>query len=299
VRRHDEGHGSKGENAVAETSPTVRRRRLGLILRSMRERAGLTGEEVGSRIERSGSWVSRVETGRVGLRLRDLNDLLEQYRVSDPNVREELIALAREGKQRGWWSKFADTLTGPYATYIGFESEAAELLSYDTLVVNGMLQTEAYARSLIDGIVPHHTEDMIEKRVKIRMARQQLLTRARPVKLWAILDESVLYRQVGGADGLRAQLKHLLDVSAMPNVTIQVVSFDAGPHPGMIGSFTIVRFPSLSDPDIVYIEGVTGDIFAESEDALLYQEVFDHMRAAALSPSESRQKIERARDELA
>jgi len=284
---------------VADASPTVRRRRLGLILRSMRERAGLTGEDVGSRIERSGSWVSRVETGRVGLRHRDLSDLLELYKVKDPAVLDELMALAREGKQRGWWSKFADTLTGPYATYIGFESEAAELLTYDTLVVNGMLQTEDYARALVGGIVPTSTGDMIERRVKVRMARQQLLTRQRPVKLWAILDESVLHRQVGGADSLRSQLKHLIDVSAMPNVTIQVVSFDAGPHPGIIGSFTIVRFPSLSDPDIVYIEGVTGDIFAESEDALLYQEVFDHMRAAALSPSESRQKIERTWDELA
>src|SRR5262249_3714711 len=127
---------------VADGSPTVRRRRLGLILRGMREKAGLTGEDAGAALERSGSWISRGETGRVGLRSRDLHDLLKVYRNDDPALAEELLALAREGKQRGWWSKYADTLSGPYATYIGFESEAAELLAYETLIVHGLLQTE-------------------------------------------------------------------------------------------------------------------------------------------------------------
>jgi transcriptional regulator with XRE-family HTH domain len=278
--------------AVADGSPTVRRRRLGLILRSLRERAGLTGEEVGAAIERSGSWVSRVETGRVGLRSRDLTDLLSLYRVDDPALSAQLLSLAREGKQRGWWSRFADTLAGPYATYIGFESEAAELLIYETVVINGLLQTEQYARALFGATMnPPNTEDMIERKVKVRMARQELLTRARPLKVWAILDESVLHRRIGGDATHRAQLKHLYEMSLLPNVTIQIVPFDAMANPGMIGSFTIVRFPSADDPDIVYIEGVTGDIFAESEDALSYHEVFDHLRAAALSPTDSRHRI--------
>jgi len=139
---------------VAGVSPTVRRRRLGLILRGLREKARLTGEEVGTAIERSGSWVSRVETGRVGLRGRDLNDLLELYKVEDRALSDELLALAREGKQRGWWSKYADTLFGPYATYIGFESEAAELLVYETLIVHGrqdpipLASSEAAAKAM-------------------------------------------------------------------------------------------------------------------------------------------------------
>jgi transcriptional regulator with XRE-family HTH domain len=278
--------------AVADGSPTVRRRRLGLVLRRLREQASLTGEEVGAAIERSGSWVSRVETGRVGLRSRDLTDLLSLYGVSDPAFSAELLSLAREGKQRGWWSRFADTLEGQYANYIGFESEAAELLIYETVVINGLLQTEQYARALFGATMnPPNTQNMIEQKVKVRMERQGLLTRSKPLKVWAILDESVLHRRIGGDETHQAQLKHLNEMGLLPNVTIQIVPFDAVANPGMIGSFTIVRFPSADDPDIVYIEGVTGDIFAESEDALSYHEVFDHLRAAALSPTDSRHRV--------
>jgi len=284
---------------VVDGSPTVRRRRLGLILRNMREKTGLTGEEVGAAIERSGSWVSRVETGRVGLRGRDLNDLLKVYGNDEQSVADDLLALAREGKQRGWWSKYADTLSGPYATYIGFESEAAELLSYETLVVPGLLQTEEYARSVFGSSMrPNNSGDSVERKVAVRMARQELLTGENPRKVWAILDESVIRRQIGGPVVLRGQLKRLNEAALSPHVTIQVVPFNAGPIPGMIGSFSVVRFPSPRDPDIVYIEGATGDIFAEAEDAVWYDEVFDHLRAAALSPFESRSMIERISDEL-
>src|SRR5262245_49961236 len=227
---------------VAGVSPTVRRRRFGLILRGLREKARLTGEEVGAAIERSGSWVSRVETGRVGLRGRDLNDLLELYQVEDQALSDELLALAREGKQRGWWSKYADTLSGPYATYIGFESEASELLVYETLVVHGLLQTEEYARAVYASVVPAVSGAAVERKVAVRLERQSLLEGERPLKLWAILDESVLHRRIGGPSVLRGQLKHLLEAGQRPNVTIQVVPFAGGANPGMIGSFTIVRF---------------------------------------------------------
>jgi transcriptional regulator with XRE-family HTH domain len=287
------------EDVVAGVSPTVRRRRLGLILRGLREKANLTGEDVGVAIERSGSWVSRVETGRVGLRGRDLNDLLELYQVEDRALSDELLSLAREGKQRGWWSKYADTLFGQYSTYIGFESEAAELLVYETLLVHGLLQTEEYARAMFSATIPANSPDLIERKVRVRLERQELLTRANPLRLWAILDESVLCRRIGGQMVLRGQMKHLLEIGLLPNVTIQIVPFDTGPHPGMIGSFTIVKFPDETDPDILYIEGQTGDIFAESEDVRWSHEVFNHMRAAALSPSLSRQRIEEAWDALA
>lgn len=286
--------------AMVDVSPTVRRRRLGLILRGLRERAGLTGEEVGSEIDRSGSWVSRVETGRVGLRARDLTDLLEVYNIDDQALASELLALAREGKQRGWWSKYADTLFPPYATYIGFESEASELLVYETLVVHGLLQTEDYARAVFDTSVDtRNSEEVVERKLKVRMERQELLTRSHPLKLWAILDESVLHRQIGGTEVLVGQLAHLVEASRLPNITVQVVSFDAGANPGMIGSFTVVRFPSRDDPDIVYLEGATGDLFVESDDAFMYTDVFDHLRATALSPTDSRLRIERAMRETA
>jgi hypothetical protein len=243
--------------------------------------------------------VSRVETGRVGLRGRDLNDLLDVYRNTDASLADELLALAKEGKQRGWWSKYADTLSGPYATYIGFESEATELLAYETLVIHGLLQSEEYARAVFGAAMrPNNSGDWVERKVKVRTERQELLTRKDPLKVWAILDESVIRRQIGGPIVLRGQLKRLNELGRLPNVTIQVVPFDAGPIPGMIGSFSIVRFPTPHDPDIVYIEGVTGDIFAEAEDAVWYDEVFDHLRAAALSPLESRNMIERLSEEI-
>jgi transcriptional regulator with XRE-family HTH domain len=275
-----------------DASPTVRRRRLGLILRGLRERAGLTGDEVGAAIERSGSWVSRVETGRVGLRARDLADLLELYKVEDGTVRSQLQALAREGKRRGWWSRYGDAVSGPYATYIGLEADAAELLSYEATVVNGLLQTEDYARALFAGAaLPLLPAEVIERKVEVRMARQELLTQPDPLVLCAILDESVLLRPIGGAEVHLRQLKHLIELSQAPNISIQVVPFEAGPHPGLIGSFTVMKFPSADDPDVAYIEAASGDILAESEDARSYYDIFDHLRAIALSPADTRDKI--------
>lgn len=283
--------------AVADGSPTVRRRRLGLVLRAMRERAGLTGEEAGTALERSGSWVSRVETGRVGLRGRDLTDLLRLYRVDDPEVAEQLSLLAREGKQRGWWSRYADIVTGAYATYIGYEAEATELLCYETLCVHGLLQTEAYARALFNAGVPAVSPETVERKVEVRLARQAVLSRPRPLRLTVILDESVLYRVLGGADVMREQRRHLLEAARRPNITLQVVPFDAGHHPGMVGSFTLVRFALPDDPEIVYIEGMSRDVFVESADADEYREVFEHLKAAALTPEQTRRHIDRVRKE--
>ncbi|GIH18371.1 helix-turn-helix domain-containing protein [Rugosimonospora africana] len=291
---------------MAIGSPTVRRRRLGLILRSLRERQGLTGEQVGTAVERSGSWVSRVETGRVGLRGRDLTELLDLFEVADTDLRTELTALAREGKQRGWWSKYADSLSGPYATYIGFEAEATRLQVYETLTVHGLLQTEEYARALFRAGLPVLDTEAVDRRVKVRLARQNALLApapesgepGRPLALWAIFDESVLHRRIGGEDVLRGQLAYLLQATELPNVTVQILPFTAGAHPGMVGSFTVIKFPADGDPDVVYVEGVTGDIFAESEDARWYNVVFEHLLANALSPSSSRERIARAIDEL-
>lgn len=285
---------------MAEISPTVRRRRLGLILRGLRERSGLTCEEAGSAVERSASWVSRVETGRVGVRGRDLKDLLDVYDVDDTEVVEELLGLAREGKQRGWWSRYGDTLSGPYATYIGFESEASEVLAYDTLVVPGLLQTEEYARAIFEAAGSSRTGDHVDRRLKIRMARQELLYKPDPVRLWAICDESILYRRIGGEAVLRGQMKHLLELADLANVTVQLLSFADGAYAGMVGAFSILRFPAEPDPDIVYIEGVNGgDVFAEGPDVRWYSLRFDDLRAAALSPADSRLKIAEAHAALA
>jgi transcriptional regulator with XRE-family HTH domain len=284
---------------MVDPSPTVRRRRLGLILRGMRERAGLTGEEVGNALERSGSWVSRVETGRVGLRGRDLTDLLGLYHVDDPEAADQLTALAREGKQRGWWSRYADIVPAAYATYIGFESEATELLSYEALCVPGLLQTEGYARAVFCGGLPVPTADAVERKVEVRMARQIVLTKPKPLRLWAIIDESVLHRAIGGTAVMRAQLAHLRDASLRPNIRLQIVPFEAGHHPGMVCTFAVVRFALPDDPDIVYIEGMSRDVFLESEDAREYRAIFEHGIAGALSAQESRERIAEILDESA
>lgn len=275
-------------------SPTVRRRRLGLILRGLRERRGLTGEQVAEQVSRSGSWLSRVETGRVGLRSGDLTALLDLYRVTEEGLREDLLALARAGTQRGWWAKYADTLSGPYATYIGFEAEADYLQVYDTLVVHGLLQTEEYARATIAAALPTVRPEAVEKKVKVRMARQAVFDRPDPLRVWAILDESVLHRRIGGEEVLRGQLVRLREACHWPNVTIQVVPFTAGANPGMLGSFTVIKFPVPEDPDVVYVEGVTGDIFAEGEDARRYSVLFEHLQATALSPARSADRIDQA-----
>jgi transcriptional regulator with XRE-family HTH domain len=280
-------------------SPTVRRRRLGAILRGLRERRGLTGEEVSVKIDHSGAWLSRVETGRVSLRTGDLTVLLDMYQVSERALRDELLALARDGNQRGWWSKYADTLSGPYSTYIGFEAEADNLQVYETLVVHGLLQTEEYARATIQAALPSLGPAAVERKVSIRMARQELLRRQDPLRVWAIFDESLLRRRIGGVPVLRGQLIRLLETADDPNVTAQVLPFTAGTNPGMLGSFTVIKFPLPDDLDVVYVEGVTGDIFAEGEDVRWYNLLFEHLQATALSPAHSYELIERAVQVLA
>ncbi|MBB5871795.1 transcriptional regulator with XRE-family HTH domain [Allocatelliglobosispora scoriae] len=278
---------------MAEGSPTVRRRRLGLILREMREHTGMTGDEVGTAMERSASWVSRIEIGKQGMRIRDLRDLLALYEVNDEKLRSDLEELAREGKARGWWNKYGEAVTGPYSAYIGFEAEASELLSYETVVMPGLLQTEDYARALFSNVHPPHSGDQVEQRARIRMARQALLNRVDPVRLWAIMDESVVYRRIGDSQVMHDQLKHLIELAQLPNVTLQIAPFTAGAYPGAVHSFSVLRFPQAADPDLVYIEDWGGGAFAEGDDARRYHDVFNHLRAAALSPIQSVEMIRR------
>jgi transcriptional regulator with XRE-family HTH domain len=283
------------EAEMADGSPTVRRRRLGLILRDLREQRGLTGEEVGASVERSNSWLSRIEMGKSGLRTRDLRDLLNLFEVTDVRLRAELEELAKAGKERGWWNKYGDAVTGPLSTFIGFEVDASEILAYESAVMPGLLQTEDYARALFtDGYPPESTE-MINRKIKIRMQRQPRLTQEpSPLKLWAIIDESVLHRRVGSTAIMQAQLQHLRDAAQMPNVTLQVAPFTAGAYPGLVRPFMILRFPLAADPDLAYTENFDGGTFAEGDDAHRYHEAFNHLRAAALSPFQSLKVVDRA-----
>jgi hypothetical protein len=170
---------------------------------------------------------------------------------------------------------------------------------YETLVVHGLLQTEDYARALIRAALPTLDRDAVERKISVRMNRQELLTRKQPLRVWAILDESLIHRRIGGTQVLRGQLDRLLQTADEPAVTLQVLPFAAGANPGMMGSFTAIRFPLEEDPGVVYVEGVTGDIFVEGDDVRRYSLLFEHLQATALSPNQSYDLIERAAAQLA
>jgi len=278
-------------------SPTLRRRRLGRALRALRERAGLTGEEVGAAVERSGSWISRVETGRVGLRTRDVRELLDHYGLEDPLRREQLEELAREGKQRGWWSHYAEVLPETYAIYIGLEDESREILTYEATVVPGLLQTQDYSRAIQRQAAMPNPSNVIEARVSVRMRRQTRLSLPEPLQVRTIVDEAILYREVGGARVLRDQLSRLIESAQEPAVDLRVIPFARWDKIIAPVSFNIMRFSE--DPDIVWLETATGVAYEDGQhEVMLYNEIFENLTAAALNTKESVALIEKARKSI-
>ncbi len=277
-------------------SPTVRRRRLAARLRELRESANLTIDEVGDKLECSASKISRIETGHVGVTPRDVRDLLEVYGVDD-DEREALVQLAREARKKGWWHAYNEVFTG---SFVGLESDASFLHTHQALLVPGLLQTEAYTRAVIRAIRPDSAEDDVELRVRARINRQKLITEeSNPPEYWAVLDEAVLHRVVGGPEAMREQLKKLVELASLPHVTLQVVPFSAGSHAGMEGPFLILGFPEQADPDVVYVENTTSGVYLEQqEDVHRYTLMFDHLRAAALKPDDTVEMVDRTADRL-
>jgi transcriptional regulator with XRE-family HTH domain len=264
--------------------PTVRRRRLAGELRGLREAAELTIDEVGEKLECSASKISRIETGHVGVNPRDARDLLELYGVAG-DEREALVQLAREARKRGWWHAYNEVFTG---AFVGLEADASSLRAFQALLVPGLLQTERYTRTVIRAMRPDAEEAEIQRRVAARKARQQLLADPSPAEYWAVIDEAVLYRMVGGPEVLAEQLERLLALAELRHVTIQVVPFGAGAHSGMEGPFLILGFPEQADPDVVYVDSTSGGSYLEMpDDVRRYSLMFDHLRAAALKPDDS------------
>ncbi|MEO3872442.1 helix-turn-helix transcriptional regulator [Nonomuraea sp. B12E4] len=263
-------------------------RRLARELRQLRENVGLSREEVGEMTEMNRATLYRIETAQVRPQVRTLRALMSVYRVAEDR-QAELLAMLKTAHEQGWWQAAAE-LPEQYATYIGFEDEAQRVLNYESLFMPGMLQTEEYARAATVGTGPTLPENEVEHRVVARMRRQA--RRDPPLAIWAIIDEGALHRQVGGVGVMHAQLQRLLDVSKDPNVTLQVVPFSAGAHPGMRGSFAILQFPEEHHLDVVYIETSTGDLFLESpEDVARYSLEFEHLRAMSHSPDATRDLI--------
>jgi len=268
-------------------TPTVRLRRLAAELRSLRTSSGLTRDEI---VERTGINVAtlyRIEHARVRPQTRTLRTLLDLYGVEEAH-QGELTALLRDARQRGWLHAYQSVLPEQYTTYIGFEGEARGVWNYESLFVPGLLQTEDYARAVIRGGLPSAGRDEIERRVQVRMERQDVLRGDSPLELWGIVDEAALRRQVGGQDVMCGQLRYLLEAAELPQVTLQVIPFGAGAHAGMPGSFAFMQFTDATIADVVYIDSMAGELFLEEEsDVSRYRLVFEHLRAVAESPDAS------------
>ncbi len=282
----------------ADHSPTVRRRRLGIELRRLREAADYTIEDVAKHLECSGSKVSRIETGKGMLRIRDVRDMLTLYGLTDDDRRDLLLTMAREGQQKGWWTDY-DPPAG-LEIFIGLEAEAASYRIYHTHLVIGLLQTEDYARALLRAIHVGDTQEEPERLVELRMRRQSILHREqRPLDLWVVIDEAVLRRPIGGKAVMRAQLLHLIKMCELQNVTLQVLPFARGAHAGLDGPFVVMGFPDPTDSDVVSVESSAGSIYLEKPEELRrYTTRFDHLRAAALPTDESVRSIHAVVKEL-
>jgi transcriptional regulator with XRE-family HTH domain len=261
---------------------------LGNQLQRLREAAGITPDQAGYEIRSSRSKISRMENGRVSFKARDVADLLTLYGVTDEQRRGRLLALARQANSPGWWSNYSDVLADWFETYLGLEAAASVIRTFELQFVHGLFQTEAYARAVT--VLGHDAtpSEEIDRRVSLRLKRQDLLTAEGPPRVWSVIDEAALRRPVGGRAVMRAQLNHLAEVAGLPNVTIQVVPFGRGGHAAASGSFTILRFGEPELPDVVYIEQLTTALYLEkAEDVDHYMEVMNHLSTQALTPVRS------------
>ncbi|MFI8216081.1 helix-turn-helix domain-containing protein [Streptomyces sp. NPDC085932] len=271
-------------------SPTARRRRLSIELKKLREKSSLTCAQVGEALDWSGSKVNRMETGSGRVQPSDIDALCRFYGTSD-ELREFLKALARQAKVRGWWQEHGAGVPEWFNIYIGLEQDASTFRQYQSEVVPGLMQTEAYASELhrAGGHMP--AEDTA-RAVRVRMERQTLLRRPDAPDAWFIVNEGSLRHVIGDRALMREQLERLLETAALPSVTLQVLPFDAGTYPAT-GSFTMLGFPAPEDPDVVYRDGITDAVYLEGEHHVReYTRAFDGLRAAALSPQRSALLIE-------
>jgi transcriptional regulator with XRE-family HTH domain len=280
------GGGQPAAPGGARANATVLRIMLGHQLRRLREAASVTPEDAGYEIRASRSKISRMENGRVGVKERDVDDLLTRYGVTDERARAGLLALARQANIPGWWTKYGDILADWFEAYLGLEAAASVIRSFELQFVHGLFQTEAYARAVtLLGFKAAPAEE-IDRRVSLRMKRQDLLTGPQPPRVWSILDEAALRRPVGGRAVMRGQLKRLAEVADLPHVTIQAVPFDRGGHAATGGSFSILRFGEDDLPDVVYIEQLTSALYLDGRDDVdHYMEVMDRLSADALTPA--------------
>jgi len=258
----------------AAGGPTVLRILLGAQLRKLREAKGVSREDAAWEIRASESKISRIELGRVGFKERDVADLLTLYGVADEEERKALLALARNANMPGWWHKYGDVLPSWFQSYLGLETAAALIRTYEVQFVPGLLQTKEYARAVI--LLGHGNApaEEVERRVGLRMARQELLSRPDAPQLWVVVDEAALRRPIGGPKIMRAQIEALIEATKLRNVRLQVIPFHAGGHAAAGGAYTILRFPDQELPDVVFVEQLTSALYLDK------REDVDHYAAA-------------------
>jgi hypothetical protein len=263
---------------------------LGAQLRRLREAASISREDAGYHIRASGSKISRMELGRVSFKERDVSDLLEFYGITDAGERDKLLQLTHEANAPAWWQKYQDVVPDWFAVYVGLEEAAQLIRIYEVQFVPGLLQTEEYARAVVQQGAPGLDPAEVERRVAVRMGRQQLLTKDDPPKMWAIVDEAALRRPMGGREVLTAQIERLMDAVSESTITLQIMPFRYGGHAAEGGAFTIMRFPEADLPDMVYMEYLTGALYLDKPDEVeRYAAVMERLSVAGTSPDKTRE----------
>jgi transcriptional regulator with XRE-family HTH domain len=283
-------------------SPVVQRRRLRTELRKARQDAGQTQEQVADAMDWSLSKMIRIEAGTVGISTTDLKALLDHYELDDPDLRSQLVVLARAARERSWWSVYRDVAPPGLLQLIGYEAASYIIRNFETLLIPGLLQTEDYARAVIPSLEGGTTAERLDTLVEIRMRRQEQVDRDDPPLMFFILDEAAVRRLVGSRDIMRRQIHYLSEMAAKPNVTIEIVPFTTGTHPGLRGPFVIIEFPEPGDEDVLFLEArgdlIRGGISEEGE-VSAHREVFEELRRLSLGPDGSITYLSKLADEMA
>jgi transcriptional regulator with XRE-family HTH domain len=279
-------------------SPTARRIMLGARLRRLREAAEISRAEAGFAIRSSESKISRLELGRVSFKPRDVTDLLAMYGVTDPEKREAFLEMVARSNEPGWWHRYTDLVADWFQDYLGLEESASRIQTWEQQFVPGLLQTEEYAKAIASHGWSPIASQSVQRQVGLRMRRQALLGRPNPPKVWAVIDESVLRRPIGGSQVVSAQIAHLLELTKRPHVTLQVVPYQFSGYAAE-GSFTTLRFTEPELPDVVYIEHLTGALYLDKRsDTELYGRAFDRLTVDAYTPDHTRQLLLKAQAEI-
>ncbi|MFG3254992.1 helix-turn-helix domain-containing protein [Streptomyces sp. NPDC048172] len=280
-------------------APTVLRIVLGKRLQQLRDKAGLSYEQAARALDVTHATVRRMEKAEVGLKVPYVEKLLRTYGVSDPSEIEGFVSLAREANQPGWWHRYRDVTPEWFSVFVSLETESHEIRAYEPHYIPGLVQTENYARAVLRAGMPHAPEGEIKRQVALRLERQALLSRENPPMLWVVMDETVLRRPIGGAEVMREQIDHLIEVSEQTHIQLQLMPYSAGPHPAMYGPFHLFRFPQEELPDVACAESLVGAVyFDQIDDVSGFREALDRMCAQAVPLSRTRATLTALRKEI-